>query len=174
MLDKLNTFLSTITTYIQLSFTKAHDRWQKEQKLQQQQQLHACLCSMTDQMSVDLYHAFVGHNYHLGVIETPRSIRFRSYKKTGSQYLYYFSIDKKSTEKILPCILSETQRKMNLDIASAQRTLLKLYGVEYLYCTHPFLYHGIYVMSVQDTQQTEVALIVQTHLTPQVFLQNYY
>lgn len=163
--------LSILCRAVKEHLQHAHNRYIQQQAVQQQNILQDCIYAMAGQMAIELYQSFHPHTYNLlQPLCSPSSIRFRHYRQQNGGYLYQFSMDKRTNDKIALCVLQEMQNKMNYDIASTQRELLSLYGYEYLYRIYPFLYYGIYITAIQDLNVTEVTLTVQTHLAPQDFL----
>lgn len=173
MKDKILLFLFTIKSFIAEQYQKSHNKWLQQQQEQQIRMLSAYLYDMVNQMTIDLYEALHAQNNTLESLKTPQAIRFIRCFKRGNSYQYQFTIDKKSCDKIPAVLLGEIQDKMNSDIASTQRNLINLFGYDYVYMTYPFLYHGIYIVSIQDLKVSSVVITVQTNLTPQDFCKIY-
>jgi hypothetical protein len=150
--------------FIKQIWEKSHAKWQQEQQQQMNVRIINLMCSMT----ADLYEAFNGKTYaHLIKISSVEDIRLHNYKRTTNGILYQFTIAKQNPDNKLASIHKESIRKnMNLDIASAQRTISYNYGYNYLANLFPFLYCGVYVLSVQDCGSPDVIITVTTHVQP--------
>lgn len=170
MKEKIISLLAAAKKLITEQYQKSNQNWKEKQTARRSYLLHQCICDMANQMTVDLYTAFQVHDYNpLAPIVTPQSIRFIKYIIRDGRYLYQFALDKKSCDKIIAYLLDELQQKMNYDIAAAQRQLINLYGYDNVYLIYPFLYHGIYVVSIQDLKISSVVITVQTQITPENF-----
>lgn len=169
MKENIVSILNIINQSVKERLQHSHDRYIQQQQLQ----VNDCLYCMADQMIIELYEAFHAHDYHLAPLLTAQSIRFNGYRYISGNYIFLFSMDKKTDNKIIDYVLSEIRNKMNHDIASTQRKLAYMYDNQTLYCTYPFLYHGICITAIQDLKISEVLITVQTNLTPQKFQKIY-
>lgn len=169
MKEKIKAFLTSVRDIIKEQWQKSHDKWVIQQREEQRHSLNSCIAEMMYQMADELYEAFHANNYNLAPVTTAQSIRLRGYRMVNGEFVYLFSIDKKSSEKTASVLLQKTQHDMNRDIASAQRRILYHNGYNYLFTVYPFLAYGIYVASVQDFGLAEVIITVQTRVTPQNF-----
>jgi uncharacterized phage-like protein YoqJ len=155
--------IEKITNAIRQAFEKSDAKW----KQQQQQQLQDRILQLMYAMTLDLYAAFENHAYSgLNQITNPTCIRVHNYKITETGILYQFKLSKKTPDKIAFVLLAQMRSNMNTDIAAVQQHLLHQYGQQYLYYMNPFLYSGIYVMSVQDFAGGDVIITVATHVSP--------
>lgn len=141
--------------------------------LTEKEKLYLAVDIMMHQMSIDLYRAFHFHGYNLSPIEHVESIRLHNWKLQNSIFFYQFTLEKKSDGKISNYLLNKMKNDMNTDIVRARTNTLYSEGEEFLYYTYPFLYHGITVISVEDSGFVDIIVTVSSQLTPQKFIETY-
>lgn len=180
MKSKIVSILYSVADYVKLQINQAQEDAKRLQEYQEQQQalqekqlLDSCILEMMDKMGVDLYEAFASHEYGLAPIHIASSIRIKNYKYREGTFYYIFSLDKKSNEKIPACMLQNICLKMNEDIASAYRSLCYALYPDALAYNHPFLSTGIHIHGIKDYGHYQVYLIVETAITPEIYMQNY-
>lgn len=181
MLDSIVSFFKSTTEYIKQLIIQAREDSIKLQEyriqqdfLMEKQFLDNCILEMMDRMQIDLYEALASHDYSLAPIHVADSIRIRDYKYDKGKYYYIFTLDKKIDEKIPACKLQNICSNMNADISSAYRRLYYSLYSDTLVYNHPFLSAGIRICDIKDFGHPHVYLIVETHITPEVFFHNYH
>lgn len=167
-MNKIKQSLKEIVAFLQLQFQKYKMEQQQQQQIrlkqQQQQQIKEIMYGMTK----DLYYAFHNNRYaNLSRVLHPTNIRLYNYKITDKGTLYLFQISKESPDvTIASILLDEIKDNMNRDIVATQQDLIFHYGWEYVQMFYPFLWNGIYVMSVQDLGGSGVIIAVGTNVIP--------
>ena len=179
MKEKTNKLISCIWKMIQDLFNIIIQiiKWAfaptPQNTLPEKDKLNFAIHTMMHQMTIDLYRSFHAHSYNLFPIKTVESIRLHNWKLQAGYYFYQFTIEKKSADKIPAFLLKQMKDDMNTDIFSARDNILYFEEPEYLFYTYPFLYHGIKVISVEDSGSSHVIITVSARLTPQDFIKIY-
>lgn len=180
MIKKTISVFHSVADYIKLQINQVQkdakklQEYQKQQQLLQEKQfLDSCILEMMDRIQFDLYEAFASHDYGLSPIHVASSIRIKNYRCSNGKFYYIFSLDKKSNEKIPACMLQNICIKMNEDISCAYRSLCYSLYPDILAYNHPFLSTGIRICDIKDQGHYHVYLIVETAITPDIYMQNY-
>jgi len=140
---------------------------QQQQQQYWQQQQFAYICGIATQLSDELYQALGGKYYPpLRVIHRPSDFGFLDAKVENCICKWSFKLQKERVFYILPKELSQIKNDMNHDIAVFVASLRFSLTDEEFFQQYPFLYHGVYIASVQNLDDYFVKIEVYTKWIP--------
>lgn len=121
-------------------------------------------------MQLDLFECFRHSSFGGGLvpISSPQIIRIFDFKQTPKGILYLFRIPKTRIDRIPSVVCDQIKKNMNADVASTSRRIMYQMGWDWLYCTHPYLAKGIYIVDVQDLGDGDLVISVATHIVPRI------
>lgn len=167
MFKKLKTIIISCGYFIYDFFNEITAKMEQQKRAEQICAQNRYLYNVMQEITKELYEAFRGNNYpKLNTIRQPSQIRIVDYKAIPNGYLFYFSLVKSEQDIIANTFLADIKNCMTRDIYYTQQELLQIYGFNFMCMFHPYLFHGLYIMSVKDFGNSEILITVASNYLP--------
>lgn len=167
MFKKIITSIIDCFNFIYDYFNEITDKKEQQKRAEQICAQIRYLYNVMHEITKELYEAFRGNNYpKLNTIRQPSQIRIVDYKATPNGYLFYFSLVKSEQDIIANTILADIKNYMTRDIYYTQKELLRIHGFDFMCMFHPYLFYGLYIMSVKDFGNSEILITVASNYLP--------
>ncbi len=99
----------------------------------------------------DLFEGFRHSNYpNIHPVVTFNNIRSCGWCIQNNTVIYRYTLSKTNAEPLASPILKSIMSNMNTDLAGALTTLVHMYGYDYVSSYYPYLYNGLYIVSIRD------------------------
>lgn len=146
-------------------------KYKKELEVEHRQQLNrlnTAIYQMMCRIAFELCECFYKRHYALlNTITDISDIRIYDYVQfTDGTYGFRFLLSKATTEKIANTLLLQVRDNMNRDIYNTQNKYMCMVGIDEYQYMYPYLSSGLYVMSVQHFNESDVIITVASHIQP--------
>ena len=135
---------------------------------QQLNRLNAVIYQMMCRISFELCECFYKRHYALlNTIYNIEDIRIYDYVQfPDATYGFRFLLSKTTTDKIANTLLLQARDNMNRDIFNTHNKYLSMVCIDEYQYMFPYLSSGLYVMSVQHFDESDVIITVASHMQP--------
>lgn len=146
-----NKYLHSVITKISQAYQYVKQEISESAQMKQQAVLNQVAANNILAIRYDLYEGLRNSYYpNLKPIETFNSIRCNGWGLKQNTVVYMYTLAKINTEVLPSPVLQLIMSNMNKDIAAALVTLNSLYGYEYVRAFYPYLFQGLYIVSIRD------------------------
>lgn len=146
-------------------------KYKKELELirnHQQHNFNATIYQMMLRISFELCECFYKRHYALlNTIYNIDDIRIYDYVQfTDGTYGFRFLLSKTTTDKIATTLLLQTRNNMNRDIYNTHNKYMYMVSIDEYTYMYPYLSSGLYVMYVEQFDESDVIITVASHIQP--------